>query len=116
MTLKLKEVLAKLLVYTQAYPTITNHTVYDDRQGTDKIVILKRGGVATVKFNGVQLSSVNSRTDFALIPEGFRPITETAGLFDSTVIWFFVRPTGTIAINPTASSSTYWGTVTYLIK
>lgn len=78
------------------------------------ISIARRGDVVSVKFSGVTLAAVSTRTDFAIIPDGFRPWTEIGMIMDGGAPWVFCRPNGTIAVNQT-SAITFWGCVTYLV-
>lgn len=118
MMLNLKEWIAKvsnmLGIVETATPTITNYNVYDST-GTGSIILYKWGRVCTLKFNAVKFKATTARTDFMTIPADYRPIIETGGIFDSSTTWFFVRPTGTVAIND-AAASTRWGAVTYLTQ
>ena len=95
---------------SQTTPTNTDSSVWQ----SGAINIYKRGNVVTVKVNGVTFGATSARTEFATIPEGYRPITETGGMFDSSNVWFFCRPNGTIAINQAAAGQR-WGAITYLI-
>lgn len=111
--LSLKKLLGAITNYhvmKSATPTKTNSSVWI----SGSITCLRRGDVVTVKFNQVSFGAVSQRTDFALIPDGFIPSTETGGLLDSSSLWVFCRPTGTIAVNPLSATATHWGTVTYL--
>lgn len=110
----IRELIKKVLAFgtiSTAVPTKTNSNVW--KSGT--ITLYRRSGLVTVKFNAVVLGTVSARTDFAIIPEGYRPIVETGGILDSSNLWFFCRPNGTLAINPVTASTTVWGAVTYMI-
>lgn len=96
---------------SQATPTKTNNSVWI----SGSIELIKVGQMVTVKFNGVNFGATSTRTSFATIPEAYRPLTETGGMFDSSTIWFFVRPDGSIAINQAASGQR-WGAVTYIVQ
>lgn len=97
---------------TQSTPTKTNSSVWI----SGSIELIKVGQIVTVKFNGVNFGATSTRTNFATIPEAYRPLTETGGMFDSSTIWFFVRPgDGSIAINQAAAGQR-WGTVTYIAQ
>lgn len=91
--------------------TKTNSSVWQ----SGEIRLYKRSNIVTLKFNATVFGATSTRTDFATIPEAYRPITETGGMFDSSAIWFFVRPNGTVAINQ-AAAGTRWGTVTYIAQ
>lgn len=117
----LTEILDKVLPFLDDWTelkqknlTVTNWNVVDSTS-TGTMIALRRGGVVTIKFNGVKLKATSGRIDFATIPEGFRPPTEVANVFDQTSIWFFCRPNGTIAVQ-NSLASTYWGAITFVAQ
>ena len=95
--------------------TVTNWNVVDS-SNTGGLVAIRKGGTGTIKLNGVKFKATSSRTNFATIPVGFRPATETAMLVDSSnTCWFFCRPDGSVAIQG-AAAATYWGACTFLLQ
>lgn len=110
--IKVTSVLAKVEKTSQSTDvTKTNSSVWQ----SGEIRLYKRSNIVTLKFNATVFGATSTRTDFATIPEAYRPITETGGMFDSSTTWFFVRPNGTVATNQ-AAAGTRWGTVTYIAQ
>ena len=77
------------------------------------ITCIRRGNCCQLKFNAMQMSATSGNQNIALIPEGFRPLTETKIPTDGNYsLNFFVETTGYIQAR-TVPAGTYWGTVTY---
>lgn len=122
MNLNLKKWMEKVSLRLASIPkdgsgaaTVTNYNVYDST-GTGTITLTRRGDVCTLKFNGVKLKAISQRTDFLILQSGFEPFTEVAMPFDSSNLWFFVRPDRTVAVNAISADTTVWGACTYLVK
>lgn len=121
MNLNLKKWMEKVSLRLASIPDdgsgwvmVTDHNIYDETTGS--ITLTRRGDVCTLKFNGVKLNAVSTRKDFLVIQAGFEPFTEVAMPFDSSNLWFFVRPDRTVAVNAISAATTVWGACTYLVK
>ena len=109
--LDLKALLAKIIdCFTLKTTTATK---YGNVWQSGSINIYKRGGIVTVKMNGVATSSISARTQIATVPEGFRPSTEIGAPIDGSNVWWFVDSSGLLKVNAT-SARVSWGAMTYI--
>jgi hypothetical protein len=86
-------------------PYTRNITLIADRgSGNKEIQVYKVDGCVYVKLNGYNVGDINSRTDVATLPAGYRPPTETG----STDGYFFVEPGGEIRCTPSMANTQVW--------
>lgn len=105
-----------LLVKITDYFTLktTTATRYGTVWQSGAINIYKRGGIVTVKLNGVSVSAISARTQIATVPAGFIPPTEIGAVVDGTNTFWFIDTGGALKLNAT-SAITMWGAMTYLV-
>ena len=79
------------------------------------ISIRKRGGVVQIKMDGAVLSAISSRETIAVIPEGYRPATETYFYSADLQRTYLIDTGGNLKANQ-QSAGTVWATGTYIIS
>ena len=94
---------------TSAVPTQTTGSKWTG--GTMRV--RKRSGICEIKFEGVVLSALTSRETLAMIPEGYRPATETYFFSSEGGRSFLITTGGELKAN-SQSSGTIWATGVYI--
>lgn len=101
--------LREVVASTSAVPTQTTGSKWTG--GTMRV--RKRSGICEIKFEGVVLSALTSRETLAMIPEGYRPATETYFFSSEGGRSFLITTGGELKAN-SQPSGTIWATGVYI--
>ena len=94
---------------TIAYPTATSGSKWTN--GT--ISLRKRAGIVMIKMDGAVFSEFTQRETFAMIPEGYRPVTECYFFSSDLSRKFLALPGGELKAEK-QNAGTCWGTECYI--
>ena len=94
---------------TSVSPTKT----VDSKWTSGTITLRKHAGIVMVKLDGAVFSAISSRETFSMVPEGYRPVTESYFFSSDLSRSFLVTPGGEMKANA-QSAGTCWGTECYI--
>ena len=77
------------------------------------IILRKHAGIVMIKLEGTVFSAVSSRETFAMVPEGYRPVTESY-FFSADLSRSFLVTTGGEMKANSQPAGQCWGTECYI--